>query len=116
MQVLGIEQKYPSMFKRIVKIEDGKTGIDLVSKESGIPFTNRHFASNEYFDSAPENQVRCRQKYVGNLTYGELEIRTGADSPAYSCYYNHETFRLVTKIYQQDLKQYNYTFPYYLKT
>jgi hypothetical protein len=100
----NIKQK--AIFNRIVHLEKFEEEISLVNKD-----TNMNYSFPEGFDGHVIKKFAQTDDYRGNWTFSDLMKNEGIPEN-YGKFYNRKTKKMVADIFLNDLKVYNYSFPF----
>ena len=94
----------PTLYNKIVKIENLEQDLDEVRKATGIDYPTS-------FKETPSHYAVRRNvsNFVGDVPYGRLRNKIPTD---YGHFYNDELKERVGKLMERDLLVYNYSFPF----
>ena len=104
-------ERYPHVtnnpwYHFIVKVENPSFTLQQInSLHRGLPFTLQHKATPHF----TPRQHSSHNEFVGNLPWHIIKDRV---PQSYSYFYNEYVKQNVAKIFQWDLKLYDYSYPF----
>jgi hypothetical protein len=99
------QQNKKSIFNRIVHLEQFEDDIALVNRD-----TKMKYSFPKHYDPHVVHKTEQSDAYFGDKGYTELV--EGGIPTDYGKFYNRKTKKQVAKIFADDLRIYNYTFPF----
>jgi hypothetical protein len=107
VEVKAFKSKTKSIFDYIVHLENFDEDIAVVNKASKMNYSFPY----EVVDTHEVMKTKQSDRYFGNTTFSTMMKSSGVPEN-YGKFYNRNTKRIVSKIFANDLKIYNYTFPF----
>ncbi len=107
-QTHPLEEKGAITIDRVLKLETITADLEGLIEDFGYKLNYQNHFNKTYLHYTPQHEEVCELKNVASLAYGEYANKTVPTA----AFYNHTTRALIAEIYHEDLRRYDYGFPY----